>query len=132
MSNRKVFTKEQGKAIRKEYENRKSLKEVSEIFYCSPKTVKKYVVENGGTIRPKSKGQRSHSPIEMILTDWKTGASVDSICEKYRIPNKVILYHRISQWRRRGFAFEKYRKKSKMNQSEEITAGLISSARWCE
>ena len=98
--------------MRADYEAGCSLSDLSKKYKCAKLTAAYCVRRAGGTIRPKSKGQRPRSPIEKIMCDWNDGMPVQEIVDKYKIPSAKILYSRVQQWKRRGYEFS-LRKKGK-------------------
>jgi transposase len=118
-----IFTLEQAKVLRDNYECGVSTADLARRFKCTRETVVSAIKKAGGTPLPSG----GNKPIA-VIKDWNDGYSVREIAERYGYTNTKSVYSIIARARRHGI-YAKHRPRGGSKMSREKARMLEECAR---
>lgn len=95
-----TFTPEEDLAMRKDYEDGMSLRQVGEKYFCDHSCARDHIKKAGGTMRSR---RRSRVNYAMFIHDWNAGLSLERIAKTYGYRNKHSLYCVAYYLRQQGY-----------------------------
>ena len=77
---------------------------IADVIGCHHVTVRNYLIYAG--VVQDHYAERFKTKCAMLLHDWNTGASCESLAKKYGYKSVAVLYESVRNLRKKGMAFE--------------------------